>query len=97
MASEMPFEQPLVELRAKIEELRKFSRDKQIDFSEEIARLEHRLAELEAELYASMSTRQKKCRSPATRSGRRRWITSSICLPTSSNFTVTVSMATTLP
>ncbi|MED4603133.1 acetyl-CoA carboxylase carboxyl transferase subunit alpha [Paenibacillus validus] len=59
MASEMPFEQPLVELRAKIEELRKFSRDKQIDFSEEIARLEHRLAELEAELYASMSTRQK--------------------------------------
>lgn len=59
MASEMPFEQPLVELRAKIEELRKFSREKHIDFSEEIGRLEQRLAQLEAELYASMSTQQK--------------------------------------
>ncbi|MEK8126784.1 acetyl-CoA carboxylase carboxyltransferase subunit alpha [Paenibacillus filicis] len=59
MASEMPFELPLAELRAKIEELRKFSRDKQIDFSEEIARLEQRLAQLEGELYESMSTQQK--------------------------------------
>ncbi|WP_281885766.1 acetyl-CoA carboxylase carboxyl transferase subunit alpha [Paenibacillus sp. YYML68] len=59
MASEMPFEQPLAELRAKIEELRRFSKDKHIDFSEEIARLEQRLAELEAELYVSMTTQQK--------------------------------------
>ncbi|SDC08803.1 acetyl-CoA carboxylase carboxyl transferase subunit alpha [Paenibacillus sp. UNCCL117] len=59
MANEMPFELPLAELRAKIEELRKFSRDKQIDFSEEIARLEQRLAQLEGELYESMSTQQK--------------------------------------
>ncbi|WP_426452063.1 acetyl-CoA carboxylase carboxyltransferase subunit alpha [Paenibacillus sp. S-38] len=59
MASEMPFEQPLVELRAKIEELRKFSSDKQIDFSDEIARLEQRLQQLESELYAGMSTKHK--------------------------------------
>ncbi|MFB6367140.1 acetyl-CoA carboxylase carboxyltransferase subunit alpha [Paenibacillus elgii] len=59
MASEMPFEQPLVELRAKIDELRKFGADKQIDFSEEIKRLEQRLEQLETELYAGMSTRQK--------------------------------------
>ncbi|MBU7320396.1 acetyl-CoA carboxylase carboxyltransferase subunit alpha [Paenibacillus oleatilyticus] len=59
MASEMPFEQPLVELRAKIDELRKFGADKQIDFSEEIKRLEQRLEQLETELYAGMSTKQK--------------------------------------
>lgn len=59
MASEMPFEQPLVELRAKIDELRKFGADKQIDFSEEIKRLEQRLEQLETELYAGMTTRQK--------------------------------------
>ncbi|MDO3678966.1 acetyl-CoA carboxylase carboxyltransferase subunit alpha [Paenibacillus ehimensis] len=59
MASEMPFEQPLVELRAKIDELRRFGADKQIDFSEEIKRLEQRLEQLETELYAGMTTRQK--------------------------------------
>ncbi|WP_159881594.1 acetyl-CoA carboxylase carboxyltransferase subunit alpha [Paenibacillus puerhi] len=59
MANEMPFELPLADLRSKIEDLRKFSRDKQIDFSEEIARLEQRLAQLEGELYESMSTQQK--------------------------------------
>ncbi|WP_127486250.1 acetyl-CoA carboxylase carboxyltransferase subunit alpha [Paenibacillus ehimensis] len=59
MASEMPFEQPLVELRAKIDELRRFGADKQIDFSEEIKRLEQRLERLETELYAGMTTRQK--------------------------------------
>lgn len=59
MASEMPFELPLVELRAKIDELRKFGVDKQIDFSDEIARLEQRYQQLEAELYAGMTTKQK--------------------------------------
>nr|WP_245247257.1 MULTISPECIES: acetyl-CoA carboxylase carboxyltransferase subunit alpha [unclassified Paenibacillus] len=50
---------PLVELRAKIDELRKFGVDKQIDFSDEIARLEQRYHQLEAELYAGMTTKQK--------------------------------------
>ncbi|WP_248930509.1 acetyl-CoA carboxylase carboxyltransferase subunit alpha [Paenibacillus hamazuiensis] len=59
MAGELPFEQPLVELRAKIEELRKFGADKQIDFTEEIARLEQRYRQLEEELYSQMTTSQK--------------------------------------
>ncbi len=59
MASEMPFELPLVELRAKIDELRKFGEEKKIDFSDEIDRLEQRYQQLEAELYSSMTTQQK--------------------------------------
>jgi len=59
MAGELPFEQPLIELRGKIDELRKFSADKQIDFSEEIARLEQRYQQLEEELYSQMTTPQK--------------------------------------
>jgi acetyl-CoA carboxylase carboxyl transferase subunit alpha len=59
MAGEMPFEQPLAEMRSKIEELRRFGTDKQIDFSEEIRRLEERYTQLEAELYTDMTTAQK--------------------------------------
>lgn len=59
MAGEMPFEQPLAELKSKIAELRKFGAEKQIDFSEEIRRLEERYAELEDELYAGMSSAEK--------------------------------------
>jgi acetyl-CoA carboxylase carboxyl transferase subunit alpha len=59
MASEMPFEQPLAELRSKIDELSKFGTDKQIDFSEEIRRLEERYMQLEEELYTDMTTAQK--------------------------------------
>lgn len=59
MANELPFEQPLVELRGKIEELKKFSVDKEIDFTDEIERLEQRYRQLEAELYKNMSVQQK--------------------------------------
>ncbi|SEB89140.1 acetyl-CoA carboxylase carboxyl transferase subunit alpha [Paenibacillus sp. GP183] len=59
MAGEMPFEQPLAEMRSKIEELRRFGAEKQIDFSEEIRRLEDRYAQLEDELYTDMTTAQK--------------------------------------
>jgi acetyl-CoA carboxylase carboxyl transferase subunit alpha len=59
MAGEMPFEQPLAEMRSKIEELRRFGTDKQIDFSEEIRRLEERYMQLEEELYTDMTTAQK--------------------------------------
>ncbi|MEK3724783.1 acetyl-CoA carboxylase carboxyl transferase subunit alpha [Paenibacillus sp. FSL H8-0034] len=59
MAGELPFEQPLLELKAKIEELRNFGSERQMDFSDEIARLENRYEQLAAELYSSMSTSQK--------------------------------------
>lgn len=59
MPGEMPFEQPLAELKSKIAELRKFGAEKQIDFSEEIRRLEERYTELEDELYATMSSAEK--------------------------------------
>ncbi|MFK7697318.1 acetyl-CoA carboxylase carboxyltransferase subunit alpha [Paenibacillus sp. HJGM_3] len=57
--AEMPFERPLAELKAKIEELRRFGVEKQIDFSDEIAKLEERLASLEDEMYGNMSASQK--------------------------------------
>jgi acetyl-CoA carboxylase carboxyl transferase subunit alpha len=59
MAGEMPFEQPLLELRAKIDELSRFSREQNIDFSEEIARLEERYAKLQEEIYGNLTAPQK--------------------------------------
>ncbi len=59
MAGELPFELPLLELRGKIDELRKFGSEKNIDFSEEISRLEDRYASLEEELYTDLSAAQK--------------------------------------
>ncbi|NHN31559.1 acetyl-CoA carboxylase carboxyl transferase subunit alpha [Paenibacillus agricola] len=59
MAAEMPFEQPLLELRNNIEMLRKLGADKQMDLSEEIARLESRYEQLATELYSGMSTAEK--------------------------------------
>ncbi|UJF34732.1 acetyl-CoA carboxylase carboxyltransferase subunit alpha [Paenibacillus hexagrammi] len=59
MPGEMPFEQPLAELKSKINELKKFGAEKQIDFTEEIRRLEERYAQLEDELYAGMSSAEK--------------------------------------
>jgi acetyl-CoA carboxylase carboxyl transferase subunit alpha len=59
MAGEMPFEQPLLELRAKIDELSRFSREQNIDFSEEIARLEARYAKLQEEIYGNLTAPQK--------------------------------------
>jgi acetyl-CoA carboxylase carboxyl transferase subunit alpha len=59
MAGEMQFEQPLTELRGKIDELRKFGIEKQIDFSEEIRRLEERYSLLEEELYSNLTAAHK--------------------------------------
>lgn len=59
MAGELAFEQPLAELRGKIEELRRFGLEKNIDFTDEISRLEERYARLEEELYAEISVLQK--------------------------------------
>lgn len=58
-ANDLPFEQPLVELRGKIDDLKKFSAEKQVDFTDEIARLEERYKQLEADLYKNMSVKQK--------------------------------------
>ncbi len=59
MAGELPFELPLLELRGKIDELRKFGSEKNIDFTDEIARLEERFAALEIELYTDLTAAQK--------------------------------------
>lgn len=60
MPSDMlPFEQPLSELRAKIDELRKFGTEKEIDFIDEVERLEKRYAKLEQELYANLTAEHK--------------------------------------
>lgn len=58
MTNELPFERPLSELRNKIEELKRFGAEKQIDFTEEIARLEERYRQLEDELYSNLSAAQ---------------------------------------
>ncbi|WP_124726921.1 acetyl-CoA carboxylase carboxyltransferase subunit alpha [Staphylospora marina] len=55
----LPFEKPLAELREKIGELRAFSREKNIDMSEEIANLESKAARLEDEIYGNLTTWQK--------------------------------------
>ncbi|MFD1886253.1 acetyl-CoA carboxylase carboxyltransferase subunit alpha [Paenibacillus wenxiniae] len=59
MAGEMPFEMPLVELRKKIDELKQFSQEKEIDFTDEINRLEERYRQMEGEIYTNISAAQK--------------------------------------
>ncbi|WP_379135846.1 acetyl-CoA carboxylase carboxyltransferase subunit alpha [Paenibacillus sp. sgz500958] len=59
MAGELPFEMPLVEMRKKIDELKQFGTEKQIDFSDEVARLEERYRLLEEEVYSNISPSQK--------------------------------------
>lgn len=59
MASDLQFEKPLMELRAKIEELRRFTEEKGIDFSDEIAKLERKAAELEQSIYGELTPWQK--------------------------------------
>jgi len=59
MAGELPFEKPLTELRNKIDELNRFSQEKGIDFSDEIARLEAKYKQMEDELYSELTPAQK--------------------------------------
>ncbi|BCG58483.1 acetyl-CoA carboxylase carboxyltransferase subunit alpha [Paenibacillus sp. URB8-2] len=59
MAGDLPFEKPLVEMRKKIAELKQFGVEKDIDFSDEIARLEERYRLLEEEIYSNISPSQK--------------------------------------
>lgn len=50
----LPFEKPLIELRAKIDELKSVTSEANIDFSEEIAHLETKLAKLQDEIYSNL-------------------------------------------
>ncbi|GEN32615.1 MULTISPECIES: acetyl-CoA carboxylase carboxyl transferase subunit alpha [Aneurinibacillus] len=59
MAGELPFEKPLLELNAKIEELRKFTEEKDIDFTDEIVKLEARAKSLAQEIYGNLTPWQR--------------------------------------
>lgn len=59
MKNDLPFERALLELRDKIEELQKFSKEKNINFSEEIAYLEERYNKLKNEIYNNLTASQK--------------------------------------
>jgi acetyl-CoA carboxylase carboxyl transferase subunit alpha len=59
MPGDMPFERPLVELMQKIDELKTFSRERSLDFSDEISRLEDRYNKLEDEIYANITPAQR--------------------------------------
>ncbi|MFD2169474.1 acetyl-CoA carboxylase carboxyltransferase subunit alpha [Tumebacillus lipolyticus] len=59
MANELMFEKPLVELQTKIKELRAFSEQSGLDFSEEIAKLEAKAAQLAGNIYTELSPWQR--------------------------------------
>ncbi|HEU5139841.1 MAG TPA: acetyl-CoA carboxylase carboxyl transferase subunit alpha [Bacillales bacterium] len=52
--TDLGFERPVTELKAKIAELKSFMEDKDIDLSDEVERLEERLATVQAEIYENM-------------------------------------------
>ncbi|HDX9578955.1 acetyl-CoA carboxylase carboxyl transferase subunit alpha [Bacillus cytotoxicus] len=52
--AELEFEKPVVELRNKISELKEYTKNSQMDFSEEIHILEGKLEHLEEEIYENM-------------------------------------------
>ena len=59
MSNQLSFEKPLLELRKKIEELKTFTTEKEIDLSDEIAKLEAKAERLEKEIYGNLTTWQK--------------------------------------
>ncbi|WP_202080761.1 acetyl-CoA carboxylase carboxyl transferase subunit alpha [Caldalkalibacillus salinus] len=59
MAGDLSFERPLVELRNKIEELQQFTDEKDIDFTEEINRLEEKARNLAKEIYGNLTPMQR--------------------------------------
>ncbi len=59
MAADLPFEKPLVELRIKIEELKRFTEEKGIDMSEEVATLESKAKALAETIYRDLKPWQK--------------------------------------
>lgn len=59
MAGDLSFERPLIELRKKIDELKNFTAEKEIDFSEEIERLEEKAKNLANEIYTKLTPWQR--------------------------------------
>lgn len=59
MAGELQFEKPLIELQTKIKELRKFTEEKEIDFTDEIEKLEEKAKQLQNEIYGSLTPWQR--------------------------------------
>lgn len=59
MAVDLPFEKPLVELRVKINELKRFTEEKGIDMSEEVATLEAKATTLAQAIYRDLTPWQK--------------------------------------
>ncbi|MGO4888692.1 acetyl-CoA carboxylase carboxyl transferase subunit alpha [Anaerobacillus sp. MEB173] len=54
MSGGLNFERPVIELKQKIAELKQFTKDKDIDLSGEIAKLEDRLEQLESDIYGNL-------------------------------------------
>lgn len=54
MEQVLAFEKPLIELRAKIEELKTLTVEANIDFSDEINKLEEKFASLQTEIYSNL-------------------------------------------
>lgn len=52
--AELEFEKPVVELRNKIRELKDYTKNSQMDFSEEIRILEEKLENLEEDIYGNL-------------------------------------------
>jgi acetyl-CoA carboxylase carboxyl transferase subunit alpha len=59
MAGELSFERPLIELRNKIAELKKYTNEKDIDFSDEITRLEEKAVHLANDIYGNLTPMQR--------------------------------------
>ncbi|HEY4554108.1 MAG TPA: acetyl-CoA carboxylase carboxyl transferase subunit alpha [Bacillaceae bacterium] len=55
MVNGLEFEKPVLELRNKIKELREFTKNSDVDLSDEIDKLEARLEKLEKEVYENMA------------------------------------------
>lgn len=54
MSKTLAFEEPIVKLREKIKELEDYTKDNEVDLSEEIDNLKNRLSNLEKEIYTNM-------------------------------------------
>ncbi len=55
----LPFEKPIIELEAKLKELSQFSKNQNIDVSQEIERMKKRIEETRAQIYSELTPWQK--------------------------------------
>ncbi|EHL2674149.1 acetyl-CoA carboxylase carboxyl transferase subunit alpha, partial [Listeria monocytogenes] len=59
MANEMEFEKPILELKSKIADLKEYNETSDVDLTNEIEKLEKRLAKLESSIYSNMTAWDK--------------------------------------